>query len=254
MFFRGSDHIIRIGSNLGKSAEADWKKDFFHKEDEMKDKVLFANAGIAKFMALLVTLLTMFASCNFVGGQDARTVVKGINPPPKYERPGEGTTFGGIFKSPIIGVDLCVWEEPGWSDGMDIKGNSFTSGSNRAAGAHFGSMDPDTKSSVGIDPYDVSKIAYAKFKFECDADISESAFSVTLFGNSERGEEVEISEAKANVEQVIKLDVLDNPGTNNTLFSVFIGVNQYGKQFKIFDFAFYDKDGNEVVPKIVETN
>ena len=47
----------------------------------MKDKVLFANAGIAKFMALLVTLLTMFASCNFVGGKDARNVIDGVTPP-----------------------------------------------------------------------------------------------------------------------------------------------------------------------------
>ena len=65
----------------------------------MKDKVLFANSGIAKFMALLVTLLTMFASCNFVGGQDARTTTTASNDPGKYN---------GMFKSVIQGLGLQI--------------------------------------------------------------------------------------------------------------------------------------------------
>ena len=71
----------------------------------MKDKVLFANAGVAKFMALLVTLLTMFASCNFVGGQDARNVVKGNNPPAIFYPAGKTLP---PFKS-LIGASLHPW-------------------------------------------------------------------------------------------------------------------------------------------------
>ena len=227
----------------------------------MKDKVLFANAGIAKFMALLVTLLTMFASCNFVGGQDARTVVKGINPPPKYERPGEGTTFGGFFKSRIYGLNVLPWDDE-WTD--NEFGNRLVCLVNNLPridvlaqdgwwGMAFQGADDNIK-------YNVKDIVYVEF----DA-VSNKAggFYINIFGKENRGTNPEYK----------KIFNIQNPGETYHFSSkdsqvpaiaesnplIYIGgengdIVSSGATLTITNFAFYDANGNEVVPQLFGAN
>ena len=245
MFFRGDYCTIGIGSNLGKSAETDWKKDFFHKEDEMKDKVLFANAGSAKFMALLLTLLTMFASCNFVGGADARTTTAGVGDPGKN---------GGMFKSPIQGMGIQIHQD-GKAFSIDSKGNLVFNAEMYGSGS-YGSYDDKGASTTGI--YDVSKVAYVKFDLKSD---SKGSFVITIFGKSENELKQEFSEQDFEEKEESEESMVTYNETVNikskTEYSEIL-FNLSGKEMsdnakvRIENFAFYDRNDKEIVPKYIK--
>ena len=228
MFFRGDYRTIRIGSNLGKSAEADWKKDFFHKEDEMKDKVLFANSGIAKFMALLVTFLTMFASCNFVGGQDARNVVGGIN---------GFSDKKGFFKS-LEGTSPQPWENTFSTDAT----SSIIVGSQGWWGGAWGIFDNGS----AMDFYfDLTDVAYATCNIETDADVKD--FYITIAGeDSSKYSEATI---QTGAHQIRILCNLEKKFVNPII--TMGGLAEEGTIITPSRFAFYSEAGNEIVPAIV---
>lgn len=252
MFFRGSDHIIGIGSNLGKSAEADWKKGFFHKEDEMKDKVLFANVGIAKFMALLVTLLTMFASCNFVGGQDARTTTTASNDPGKYN---------GMFKSVIQGLGLQIQAYKNSDDTyttsafIDSNGNIVVKKLGWW-GCSYGAWDSDGAKLTG--KYDVSNVAYVKFDLMAD---SEGSVYVQVFGDKENKIELELTRESDDVgdnwieKTDIEINIVNKKEEVSELVIFGSGDGEAhvaGSKIRVENFAFYDENGKEVVPTYIK--
>ena len=229
----------------------------------MKDKVLFANAGVAKFMALLVTLLTMFASCNFVGGQDARTVVKGINPPPKYERPGEGgaTTLRGVFKNPIPGqIDVGIW------DGSFTCTNlpELIARSGSWWGGAFGWVETVPEWSMPR-KYDVSGIVKCSFDVTAFTDVPDAW--VVIFPKVDDGDtekennwedeaprKVDVKLSAGETKQCeLSFDAAYGKSTNRARLVGF-GGGAGGGTLSITNVTFYDANGNEVVPKIVETN
>lgn len=206
----------------------------------MKDKVLFAKTSITKFMALLVTLLTMFASCNFLGGEDMRTPTAGSNDPGKYN---------GTFKSVITGVGVQIYPATGDSFEFDNKMNMIEK---RGLSGSFGSWDKDGIKATG--KYDVSNIAYVIFDLKAN---SKGTLTVSLFGDSENATTVTIerdgdSEAEMTVVKDNRIDVKKQKEYTVSLFT-FAGTGfDPDSKVKIENFTFYDENGKEVVPKYIK--
>ena len=232
----------------------------------MKDKVLFANSGIAKFMALLVTLLTMFTSCNFVGGQDARTVVKGINPPPLFN------FVPPPFKS-LKGAGLHPWIR-GWDGGdnsplfeeIEIKEkgvlalrpiNDF---SGKGGGGYFAGVFGALENAAEIPGvyYDWSNVSYAEYEVRASEEVA--GFRITLTGPEASSDATKQATIKLTTNwQKKRISAYYDKIQTGFVALLFCGGDTEPKAtvdtiIYIRNFTFYDANGNEVVPQLVEAN
>ncbi|MBD5439182.1 MAG: hypothetical protein HDR37_11595 [Treponema sp.] len=230
----------------------------------MKDKVLFANAGVAKFMALLVTLLTMFASCNFVGGQDARNVIDGVTPPPLFN------LVPPPFKS-LMGAALHPWTR-NWGDNSPLfkeivvrehgvlalqPVNNF---SGSEGGGYFAGVFGALENAAEIEGvyYDLSNVAYAEYEVRATEEVA--GVSITLTG-PETSDEVK-KEAAITLTtnwQKKRISAYYDKIQTGFVALLFCGGDTEPKAtvdtiIYIRNFTFYDANGNEVVPQLVGAN
>ncbi|MBD5433017.1 MAG: hypothetical protein HDR35_01775 [Treponema sp.] len=152
-------------------------------------------------------------------------------------------SFAGFFKSKIDGLDLQVWQD--WGGNFDMDGSTIIVTGSWWGGAFLG---------AGGLEYDVSKIKSAKFK--CTLDVYEGKDSFGLYINpfGKDANKAEFMDLELGEENEFEVEVKESMSTSNILFQIG-GVDPQppvGTELTIKDFTFYDEDGNEVVPQLVQ--
>ncbi len=232
----------------------------------MKDKGLFAKTGIAKIMALLATLLTMFASCNFLGGEEARAVVGGTNAPNKYTKPGEPGEALPPFKS-LSAATVQPWVRD-WGDKSPLFTPIYESGefivqpANDSNGENgggyfagvFGAFDNGVATGA---KFDVSKVSCATYEVKASEPVAGFMITLTNPNPAKDKEDEVVKEAKIDLTTEWQTKKISNYYSGNGVEIVarlFCSGDDSPKattDTKIYlrNFIFYDKDGNEVVPQ-----
>ena len=194
------------------------------------EKQLFAKTQAAKFFTLLAATLAMFTACNFVGGQEARKTIGGINS--TYVDPK------GFFKS-LEGTSPQIWENTFSTNDR----SAILAGSQGWWGGAWGLFN----NGAAIDSYfDMQNISYATCDIKASEDIKE--FYVTIAADvSSKYSANPLTSGKHE----IKIPCNLTKRYVNPILTMGGACNE-GATIVPSNFTFYDKDGKEIVPKIVD--
>lgn len=155
----------------------------------------------------------------------------------------DAPNFGGFFKSSIDALDVQIWDGT-----FELVNPTIVKKGSWWGGAFLGANNLE---------YDVSKIKSAKFKCTIhenalDATSIKGGLSVKLFGDA--GKETKFENLELDKELTLEATLDSLVEKSNILFSI-AGIDPQQttlSTYTIKDFAFYDADGNEVVPQIVQ--